>query len=285
MSGATIREVRDQGDLGLIFRNGALTHSASVGYSVEDDYEAWFLSYSGDKETADKLRTYSWGFSFSDDELTPTDALEQGRVPFAKRDSLSASAGMTQVINKNAVLQTGVSFTRQSGYLSDPYKLVFVAGFVEPDSRPEQREMFAWTTKFRHYVESTRGAVRLDYRFFVDDWDISSHTLKAAWHQPAGEHWSFEPSIRYYTQKAPDFYGPFFFDSPDNGLWSSDYRLATYGALSYRLDVRYDDENWSLSVAAEYYNSNESLALSGTPQDTPGLVDFLRLTLGITFKL
>ena len=285
MSGATIREKRDQIDLGLSIRHAAVQHNIAVGYSTEDDYEAKFAAYSGEYESDDKLRSWNWGLSISDDEIEPTDALEFGRVVFAERDSVSISAGITQVINKNAVVQTGLALTRQTGYLSDPYKLVFVAGFVEPDSRPDEREMLAWTTKFRHYIEATRGAVRVDYRFFTDDWKVDSHTLRVGWHQPFAEHWSIEPSVRYYTQTAPDFYGPFFFDRPDNGLWTSDYRLATYGALSYRLDAKYDAGRWLVSAGAEYYQSSESLALSGRPRGAPGLVDFWRLTLGIKFRL
>ena len=44
-------------------------------------------------------------------------------------------------------------------------------------------------------------------------------------------------------------------------------------------------EDWSASVFAEYYDSEESLALFGVPQDTPALVDFWRLTARLTVAL
>jgi len=285
MSGATIREKRNQIEVATRWTGGNISHKGLLGYSTENDYEAIFASYSGEKDSAVGLRTYSWGFSYSDDELTPTDALLFGRVPYAERDSISGSAGFTQVLNRNAVIQTGISLTRQSGFLSDPYKQVWVDRAVLNDSRPDQRLLFAWTTRFRQYMERSRAALHLDGRLFRDDWDITSLTVEAAWKQPLGSAWEIAPSIRYYSQEAPGFYAPFYLERPGDGLWSSDYRLATYGAISYRLFGEYRRKRWQLLFGAEYYDSDESLALFGKPENTPALVDFWRVTLGFTVKL
>lgn len=285
MSGATIRENRNQANLAMAHRNAGYTHKGAVGYSSEDDYEALYASYSGEKESADGLRTWSWGGSYSDDEISPSDALEFGRVEHATRDSVSGSLGITQVLNRNAVIQSGISLTRHSGFLSDPYKQVWINQDILNDSRPDRRVMFAWTTRFRQYMERSRAALNVNYRFFRDDWKITAHTLDASWRQPLGHDWEIAPSIRYYSQSAPEFYAPFYFSLPGDGYWSSDYRLATYGALSYRLHAEFRQEKWSLSAGAEYYNSSESLALSGTPENTPGLVDFWRLTMAFKLKL
>lgn len=285
MSGATIRERRNQADLSVAHRLNDYTHRGSLGYSTENDYEALYASYAGAKDSAHGLGTISWGASYSDDELRPTEALKHGRVPYAERNSLSASLGLTRVLNRNAVIQSGISMTRQSGFLSDPYKQVWIDRAVLNDSRPDKRVMFAWTTKFRQYMQRSKAALTLDYRLFRDDWDISAHTLDAAWRQPLGQAWEIAPSIRYYTQKAPGFYAPWFHDRPQDGLWSSDYRLATYGALSYRINAIFRQQRWSASAGIEYYDSDESLALFGSPQNTPALVDFWRLTLGLRFQL
>ncbi|HLF31740.1 MAG TPA: DUF3570 domain-containing protein [Xanthomonadales bacterium] len=285
MSGATIRENRNQADVALSRRGNGFTHTAALGYSTEDDYRAVYGRYSGEKESADGLSTIAWGLSYSDDDLEPTDAALFGRVESATRDSFSVSTSFTQVLNRNALLQTGVTLTSQSGYLSDPYKLVWVGETVLSDSRPDRRVMWTWTTRFRQYMERSKAALHIDYRYLTDDWSVRTSTLDLAWHQPAGENWEITPALRYYTQTAADFYGPIFSTTPGDGYWSSDFRLATYGALSYRLDGVMRKEKWSLSLAAEYYNSARHLALSGTPQDTPALVDFWRFTASCTVNL
>ena len=283
MSGATIRERRNQADVAVRYLRGNWTHTAALGYSTENDYEARYGSYAAEKESADGLRMLSWGASYSNDEVAPTDAEQFGRIQSADRDAVSASFSITQVLNRNAVLQNGISVTRQSGYLSDPYKLVWIDRAVLADSRPNERSMFTWTTRFRQFVEGPGAAFTLDYRFFRDDWKITAHTLDAAWKQPLGSNWELAPSIRYHAQSAPDFYAPYFAVRPRGDYWSSDYRLATYGALSYRLHARLRATSWSLSMGAEYYDSSQSLALAQARQDAPGLVDFWRLSAAFRF--
>ncbi len=282
MSGATIREKRDQVDVSLGRQDGDYSHTLGLGYSTEDDYRAIYGSYSGKKTLADGLATYNWGLSYSDDEIHPSDAQEFDRVVTASRDAWSVSFGFSQVLNQNAVFQTGATLTRQTGFLSDPYKLVLVGSFLLSDQRPDSRTLFAWTNRFRHYIASTRAALQLDYRYFRDSWDIRAHTLEAAWVQPLGAAWEITPSIRYHSQKAPDFYAPFFLESPQKEYWSSDYRLATFGALSYKLALDWRHDRFKVSAGLEMYDSRGSLAISGTPQDTPGLVDFWRANLSFT---
>jgi hypothetical protein len=282
MSGATIRENRDQVDVSLSSERGRQRHSLGAGYSTEDDYDAVFASYSGERDSRTGATTWSWGLSVSDDRLSPTDAEIFGRVMHAKRDSLSASVGVTRVVNRNAVIQSGLSVTRQTGYLSDPYKEVWIAADVLFDRRPDERQQFAWTTRFRQFFERSDGALHADYRYYRDDWEISAHTLKLSWHQPFAERWTLAPAVRYHSQHAAEFYAPAFFTTPRNGYWSSDYRLATFGALSFRLTATWRIENWMATVSGEVYDSSESRALNGPVSGTPGLVDFSRYS--IAFK-
>lgn len=284
MSGATIREKRDRLDVAISRLSDTMTHTLAAGYSTEDDYQAIYGSYSGKKESEDALTTYNWGFSYSDDDLNPTDALEFGRIVAASRDSKSASLGVSQVINRNAVIQVGATLTHQSGFLSDPYKLVLVGPEVLPDQRPDDRTLFSVSTKFRHYIPASRAALQLDYRYFRDSWEIQAHTLDVAYVQPLGD-WELTPSIRYHAQRSPDFYAPYFLVKPDNEYRSSDYRLATFGALSYGLDLSWKNSRVRASAGLEIYDSEAGLSVFGDPQDTPGLVDFWRASLALKITL
>jgi hypothetical protein len=282
MSGATIRENRDQLDVSLSREEGPIRHTVGAGYSTEDDYTALFGSYSGERDSESGLTTWAWGLSISDDRISPTDAADFGRVAHEQRDSVSVSLGVTQVINRNAVIQTGLSATRQSGFLSDPYKEVWIARAVLFDQRPDDRQQYAWTTRFRQFFQRSEGALHADYRYFRDDWDITAHTLELAWQQPVGERWIIAPSIRYHSQHAAEFYAPGFAEMPDKPYWSSDYRLATFGALRYRLAANWQAQNWRVSISGDIYDSDESLALSGPETGTPGLVDFIRISFAVS---
>ncbi len=53
MTGATIRDKRDQLNGSLQWNNAGYKHTAALGYSIEDDYQAIFGSYAGEKESTD----------------------------------------------------------------------------------------------------------------------------------------------------------------------------------------------------------------------------------------
>jgi hypothetical protein len=280
MSGATIFETRNEVSLALGVQNNAIEHSLLAGYSGEDDYDALFAAYSGEYQQDNNHTTLLWGASYSDDRLSPTDADMFGRIPHADRNSVSASFGLTRIINKNAVIQSGVQINNQDGYLSDPYKQMWINGLIFFDNRPDKRIAFSWNTRFRQYFVGSNAALHADYRYYNDDWSITAHTLDLAWNQPLGTNFELTPSIRYHSQRAARFYQPVITNGSTPKFWSSDYRLATYGAMRYRLSGTWRAEIWTVELNADIYNSRESLALSGPHFDTPALVDFWRISLG-----
>ena len=220
MSGATIEETRNEIMLALGIGKNDIDHSVQVGYSKEDDYKALFAAYGGEYEQANRHTTLFWGVSYSDDRLSPTDALMFGRIEHAKKDSISGSFGMTRVINRNALIQSGVQVTHLDGYLSDPYKEMWINGTIEFDKRPDTRTTFSWSTRFRQYFVRSEAALHADYRYFNDNWGVSAHTLDLVWYQPVGEHFELAPSIRYHSQKAADFYIPTVTNGQQPKYWS-----------------------------------------------------------------
>lgn len=280
MSGATIEETRDEILFALGINKTDFEHSLSAGYSTENDYDALFASYTGAYERDNGHTTLLWGMSYSDDRLSPTDASIFGRVERAAKNSFSGSFGLTRIINRNALIQSGIQATFQDGYLSDPYKEMWINGGIYFDHRPDSRTAISWSTRFRQYFAGSNAALHADYRYYRDDWGVTAHTLDLAWNQPLGDHFELAPSIRYHSQKAADFYIPAITNGEQPNYWSSDHRLATYGALRYRLSATWRAEIWTVSLNADIYNSKESLALSGPHFDTPALVDFWRLSLG-----
>jgi len=284
LSGATIEDKRDEfrGKLTRLLENGSW--SVELGISDEDDYQAKSISLGREIENADKSRTWAFSGSVSLDDLSPTDAALFGRVERAEKNSYSIYGGVTQVINRDTLLQVGLQVSKHDGFLSDPYKQVFVNNLVRPDNRPGSRTQYAASARLRYFVNSVKAALHLNYRYYLDDWSLEAHTLEISWNQKLPSNWRLSPSIRYHSQESASFYAPFFTDSPANGHYSSDYRLATYGALSYRISVNKTINDWDFIISAEIYDSKESLAISGTKFQTPGLVDFSRFTTGFNYR-
>ena len=132
------------------------------------------------------------------------------------------------------------------------------------------------------------ASLHADYRFFIDDWEITSHTVELAWYQNLFRFLRVIPGIRYYTQSQADFYAPWFDVAPADGFASSDYRLSPYGALSYRIRAETLFTTWRLdwraALSYERYMSSGDLAVSEVAVENPGLVSFNVLSLNFTTR-
>ena len=99
-----------------------------------------------------------------------------------------------------------------------------------------------------------------------------------------GDGWSITPGVRYYSQTAADFYQDYFSYLPDDGIYSSDYRLAGFGALSYRLKLSKSlADNIRLDAGVEYYDRRDGLALENSRGC--GCADYDYLTVSLGWKL
>lgn len=281
-SGATIDEQRF--DLKVspkrYFDDGSL--GGTVAYSTENDYESIALGADGSLELFDKHTTLLASFSASYDTLSPTDIDEYpAREEFDGKNKriVSLYQGVSQVIDKNRVIQVGAGLTHLSGYLSDPYKTY--------DLRPDERDQFTISALYRHFLNVGDGAaLHADYRLYSDDWGIFSHTLTARWAQSfntSSMQFLVTPLVRYYRQTEADFYTLERF--PADEFYSSDSRLSAFGAITIGLDTRAQWQNWTLSLDMQYYTSDEELGLIETSDtETPSLLTYTILSFGAEYR-
>lgn len=288
MSGASIEEKRTDIKLApkRYFKSG--TAGGMIAYSTENDYESIAIGLDGTLDIFDKHTTLVGSISRSNDTLSPTEP-ELGAARQAAdgrgKQSVSIYEGISQIINKYSVLQAGIGYTHMSGYLSDPYKF--------QDRRPDSRDQYTFSANYRHFVNVLDGAaLHADARLYRDDWGINSQTLELRWVQGLdflSMRGIFTPHIRYYRQNEADFYS-LTRDSAETGgspkFKSSDYRLSSYGAFSFGIDNAVIWKQWAFHLDYSYYLSRESLAvIDKTDDETPALVDFSTLTLGIDYKI
>lgn len=283
MSGATIHETRNKISSKVNLYHNANRLGLIAGYSKENDYESLSFGVEGEIDFNQGLTTLQGGVGYDNDTVEPTldPPQPQPRVHHKTLHQWTVYAGITQVLDRHSVIQTSVSFSQANGYLSDPYKLAFVDGELERDTRPDQHRRFTWLTRYNHYFEWSGSALHVSYRFYDDDWGTSAHTLELGVIQPLGRKWQITPRIRYYSQSGANFYAPYFPTVPDNFLYSSDYRLSPFGAISWRLDVTRYIGAWELNLAYERYTSKGSLAIKHVSTENPGLVDFQVVSVSI----
>jgi len=288
MSGATIEEARTDAllEATLLFDRGQA--SLGGGISSENDYFAWNGSLRGERHFGEKTTTLSGGAGFSIDSIDPVDTdLFPTRPSHEQKWSTSVFGGISQVLSREAALQSTLTYQREQGYLSDPYKQVLVAGNPVPDARPDSRNQLTWLTRLRHHVSPVHGTLQADYRFYADDWQLTSHTLEVAWDQAIFDALHLIPSFRYYSQSQAEFYGPWF-DATGDGLHSSDYRLSPYGAIAWKIkaETRFatGSVDWRAAFAWQRYLSSGDYALGKVSVANPGLVSFNLFSVSLTAR-
>jgi len=278
MSGASgITDARSELSIGTRYYSQNGNFGGAVGYSEENDYRATYVNLSGSRNFNNDLTTVTLGFSHSADDIFPTDAELFNRVRNEDKRATSAAVSLSQVINRVTTFQTALSITEQSGYLSDPYKL--------QDARPDNKTQIALSNSLRYFFIEADGALQANYRYYRDDFGISSHTLDLSWFQNINRTFQIAPVLRFYSQSAAEFYTNIDdFTKPLTEPQSSDYRLSAFGAFSGGINLIADFGDWTTTFTAERYVANEKYSVYAVNQPSPALVQFVRLSLGVDYS-
>lgn len=240
MTGASTKETRYGAGLALRYFLNDIVLSASGNRSEERDYLSHAYHIGLDWEFNQKLSSLTLGFGQNFDQVKP-----KTRSLRAEKTDNHFQLGFSQVMSKKSLLRASINYTHSDGFLSNPYKKVFIQGLsnrpnldsdgnknVFFENRPDKRDRWSVTLGYIHYLPEWDSALHLDYRYYTDSWNIHSHTLKMALYQPLPDGWMVVPRIRYYSQTQAGFYQDFFAAPRPDNHYSSDYRLAGFGNLS-----------------------------------------------------
>lgn len=287
MTGASTQETRYGIDLGLRYFFDDIELTASGGRSEEPDYLSHAYHVGMNWEFNGKLSSISLGFGQNFDEVEPTT-----RSLREEKTDHHFELGFSQILTKKTLLLASLNYTYSEGYLSNPYKKVFIQGVPEStdlqrsgfdniffENRPDKRDQWAVTLGYIHYFPERDSALHIDYRYFTDSWDIDSHTFEMVIYQPLGNGWMLAPRIRYYSQSEAQFHQDFYTEPRLDNHYSSDYRLAGFGNISGGLKLSKEwarigllTESFQFEVGIEYTEHAAGLKLG--EKTGPDLTDF-----------
>jgi hypothetical protein len=272
------------------------THMRSVlgaSFSTETDYQSFGLSATLSRDFNQRNTTLTLGLSGNADTVSPIGGAPIGLTPMATAitggegegegggpgQSKSVGElllGVTQVISRGTLTQLNYTYGRESGYLTDPYKIVSVVDGTtgelratnpylyekRPDTRT--RQALYWKT-LHHFSQDVLSAT---YRYYWDDWGIRSHTFDVKYRVELGGGHYLQPVARYYTQTAADFYRHSLVDGQAVDFVSADYRLGEMTTTT--LGLKY---GVALSKNGEFGARAELIRQSGNshPADAIGV--------------
>lgn len=248
------------------------------GYlSKEHDYQSLGANGNLTRYVNKKNTAVSFGLNLSSDTVTPEGGVPTGliQVPLTNSDSeftqrsdsesktlVDAVFGVTQVINRNTIMQFNYALSTSSGYLTDPYKLLSViddtaganyGGNYQSSSRdlylyekrPDSRlkQSIYWHTKHQFDDEDI---LDVSYRYMFDDWGVTSHTIDATYRFRFDNQY-LEPQLRWYSQSKADFYHRY--------LNASDYANIDFASADYRLG---DLDTYTIGLKYGYQFTDKS---------------------------
>jgi hypothetical protein len=262
LTGASVNDTRNAGDIGgsVFWGNNQVT--LRQGWSQENDYKSTWTSIEGRRFFNQKATTVAVGFAFNDDGVSSHDAPDDFRTRI-KRDYF---VGVTQIIDERSLIELSLAYSYSNGYLSDPYKLVFVQSTgLLPDARPGQRRQIALTGKYLLYVPQIDSALQIIQSLSTDNWGINAGAFEAQLKKELPQGWQVNGGGRIYSQSSADFYQPYFQAPPADGLHTSDYRMAGFGSLAWIAGVTKQlTPNFSVQFSAERSYRRYSLRSGGT---------------------
>jgi hypothetical protein len=287
--------------------------------SVEYDYLSLGLSGSYMRDLNNKNTTLTASLAFNNDIYTPEGGIpialspmrEPGQTNREGSDDTKTVAdfliGVTQVVSRHTLIEANYSYGISDGYLNDPFKIVSVvdsvAGLpdnsallnVNPDAlpyvyenRPDSRQRNNLFFRVAHHL--TRDVVHFSYRYFWDDWGISSNTFDLKYRYEMGRSY-LQPHVRYYMQDAADFYRHNLVQGVDvdaNGQVllkevSSDSRLSKFTTTTLGLKYGYAvSENSEFSIRGEFMTQTFDDGNVPSIEETPDL-DAVILNVGYSF--
>jgi hypothetical protein len=252
------------------------------GYSRESDYQ----SITGSVNLAQNFNSDNSAISLAlNTELdssfpyggipTPLAVMSAQWKPSTSRDKtqLGFVVGWTEVMSRNWLMQLNYSYDAQSGYMSDPYRIISVVdpGSGEPtaslyESRPGKRrsQSVYWNNK----IDLGPFVTEIGYRYFKDSWGIASQTADVSERINFSRSFYIQPSARWYQQSEADFFHNFLVGGlPLPAYASSDMRLGKFHALTYGAKIGY---KWS--AQSEFYLQGDYYVQTGTthPADAIG---------------
>jgi hypothetical protein len=246
--------------------------TTSFSKSYESDYDSNTLSIDylmwADNS---KNRSYNMGISYSSNRILVKECdsnnyicdTVSGASVKETSNSFSTDIGYSQIIDKTSLYKLSIFYSSEDGYLSNPYyNVVRYSNKVVAERRPDKRVSNGLNIK---YIKSfnTSLSSHFRYRLYKDDWDINSHTIDINNYYEISKKYILGFGLRYYTQSEANFYNERLDYFKDQIYASSDDRLSSFDATTYKLSFDYIySKKLSYDMSYNIYSQTTGLDVS-----------------------
>ena len=187
-------------------------------------------------------------------------------VDNTKRNTYSLSIGFSQILSKRAQISLFLDVVQQQGWLANPMQRVYfgdrtnyyvgnasnIKNYTSPintdvfqladdiERLPDSRLKIPIGARLNYYINESI-VLRTYYRYYSDDWGITSQTAEIELPIKISDKFTLYPSYRYYTQTAADYFAPYEQNLSTSEFYTSDYDLSAFNSNQIGFGVSYTD--------------------------------------------
>jgi hypothetical protein len=220
------------------------TISAGVSSSTEFDYQSLGANIGFSKKTKDRNGEFSAKLQgyfdqvhlIAPEELRSTSGVKDHGS--ASRTTIAGSLSWSQVINKNLQVTVLADLVQQQGFLSLPfYRVYFNNGSVHQETLPDSRFKVPLGLRANYFL-GDRIIIRSYYRFYKDDWGITSHTASIELPVKITPFFSISPFYRFYSQTAVKYFAGYEQHTAQDAYYTSNYDLSKFNSNFLGVGIR-----------------------------------------------
>jgi hypothetical protein len=181
------------------------TWIGGVGAHHEENFLSWLYSLEYQRSLAEDNATLSLAVN---QVLDWFDAFKLGgkRAGRASRSSTNFNLGLSQLLSSSTLVAASYGVTLQRGELSNTWNSVpTLTGARVREVLPRERLRHAASVSLSQWLP-TDGALRLRYRVYRDDWDVTAHSVDSELRQRITSYLVLGASYRYHRQTGVSFF-------------------------------------------------------------------------------
>jgi len=203
--------------------DGATDATMSGGLHLEEPFRSWNGGLGASRSFADGDTVLSAGVVEVFDWFDRFD-IHGGRHGRADRSTTTASLGVTQIVSPTTIVNVNYGLTVQRGELGNTWNSVPLSDDERgPEILPGERLRNAVVFRAAQFLPWD-GAVHVYYRFYLDDWGLTAHSVEGELLQRLSSQLYVGALYRFHTQTGVDFFTTL--ANPNGSLRTADSDLA-----------------------------------------------------------
>lgn len=258
-SGASSSDIWFGGNLNYSHSSDSRNDIVSAKVSVSSEYDYFSIGFGGtytklfnEKNTEVSIHANAYLDTWK--LLYPIELRESptfNGLDKKNRNSYSLGFGFSQVLSKSIQTSLSLDLVQQQGLLSTPFQRVYFSDLPDRfrenfqladdvERLPNTRFKTAIGGRLNYFINEV-FVVRTYYRYYFDDWGITSQTASVEIPIKITDKFTLYPSYRFYNQTAADYFYPYNIALSTSELYTSDYDLSKFSANQYGFGVSYTD--------------------------------------------